>query len=564
MHRHAARSSPRGKIIPVKWFIFIRNCSSRFDQQPPCSAHVNMMADSPENLFQLAQSLESGGDFAAAADAYRAGLEAAPDTGEAHHNLARLLRRLGRAGESLPHARRAAQLLAGRAVALNSLGQSLEQSGLAAEAEAAFRDALESEPAHAPAAANLGRLLETLQRPDEAAAVLVPARNANPGDAALNVNLANAYLGLGRPHEAAALLGAATELDTNIAPALNSLGTAHYIMGDWAAAAAAFTRAIALDPEFAQARENLAQTHFQTGDYAKGWPDYEWRWKNPDNHLTKISFSAPQWDGQPLAGRHLLLHAEQGYGDAIQFVRFAAAIEKQGGRIILACQKELVSLLRGACNLDDVVALDGPLPDHQCHAALLGLPRMLGISGPWTAGTAPYLSAAPDAAWAADSGADMRIGIAWAGRRRHALDAYRNRSCQALDFLILAERPGVSLFSLQTGAACEDPDFKMTDLAPYMTDFAASAALVKTMDIIVTVDTALAHLAGALGKPCAVMLAYTSDWRWNEIEGRNPWYPSVFAFRQPAPGDWTGAFSDLILAFAAGLPNPGESTLKLP
>ncbi|MBT6290308.1 MAG: tetratricopeptide repeat protein [Rhodospirillaceae bacterium] len=523
-----------------------------------------MMADSPEKLFQLAQSLESGGDFAAAADAYRRGLELAPDTGEAHHNLAGILRRLGLADESLAYARRAAQLLPGRPPVLNSLGQSLEQSDLAEEAEAAFRDALTSEPNYPPAAANLGRLLERRQRPDEAAAVLAPAQAANPGDAALNVNLANAYLGLGRPDEAASLLNAATALDPDLAPALNSLGTAHYIMHDWAAAAAAFTRAIALDPEFAQARENLAQTRFRMGSYAVGWPDYEWRWKNPDNHLTKINFAAPEWDGKPLAGRTLLLHAEQGFGDAIQFVRFAAAIEKQGGRILLACQKELVSLLTGACKLDDVVALDGPVPDHQCHAALLSLPRMLGITGPWPAGSAPYLSAAPHAAITDVGRTNMRIGAAWAGRRRHFMDAYRNRSCQALDFHALAERPGVSLFGLQTDTAGEGPPFAMTDLSPHMTDFAASAALVQAMDIIVTVDTALAHLAGALGKPCAVMLAYTSDWRWNDIYGRIPWYPSVFAFRQPAPGDWSGAFSDLILAFEAGLPIPGGSKLKLP
>ena len=535
----------------------------RFDQQTPCSADVNMMADSPENLFQLAQSLESGGEFAAAADAYRRGLELAPDTGEAYHNLARLLRHLGMAGESLACARRAAELLPGRPPVLNSLGQSLEQSDLEGEAEAAYQEALKLEPVYAPAAANLGRLLERRQRPDEAAAILAPAQAANPGDVAVSLNLANAYLGLGRPDEAALLLNAATALAPDLAPALNSLGTAHYIMRNWTAAAESFKDAIALDPEFSQARENLAQTRFQMGNYAEAWPDYEWRWKNPDNHLTKISFSAPEWDGKPLAGRTLLLHAEQGFGDAIQFVRFAAAIEKQGGRILLACQKELAALLRGTCQLDDVVALDGALPDHQCHAALLSLPRMLGITGPWPAGPAPYLSAAPHAA-AADAGTDMRIGIAWAGRRRHAMDAYRNRSCQALDFLALSHRPGVTLFSLQTGASAEGSALEMMDLAPHMTDFAASAALVQAMDIIVTVDTALAHLAGALGKPCAVMLAYTSDWRWNEIDGRNPWYPSIFAFRQPVPGDWSGAFSDLILALEAGLPNPGESTLKLP
>jgi len=519
------------------------------------------MADSPEKIFQLAQTLDGEGNLEAAADAYRQGLGQAPDTGEAHHNLARVLRGLGLAAESLAHARRAAQLLPGRPVVLNSLGQSLEKSGSLQEAEDAYRDAIQSQPGYAPAAANLGRLLERRERPDAAAEILAPAQAAHPDDVALGVNLANAYLGLGRPEEAVLLLTQAVALAPELAPALNSLGTAQYILRSWADAAASFARAIALDPDFAQARENLAQTRFQLGDYAKGWPDYEWRWKNPDNHLTKIVFGAPQWDGATLAGRTLLLHAEQGFGDSIQFVRFAGAIEKQGGRIVLACQKELVPLLAGACQLDDVVTLDGELPEHQCHAPLLSLPRLLGIAGPWPAIPAPYLSAAPHAA-VADASKDLRIGIAWAGRQRHLMDAYRNRSCKPLDFLPLAKRRGISLFSLQTGGG-ECPELPMTDLAPHMTSFAASAALVQAMDLIVTVDTALAHLAGAVGKPCAVMLAFTSDWRWNEINGRNPWYPDIFAFRQPAPGDWTGAFSDLILAFGKGMPITGQSSLKL-
>ncbi|MEE2759815.1 MAG: tetratricopeptide repeat protein [Pseudomonadota bacterium] len=505
-----------------------------------------MIAEHPNSLFQLAQSLESEGKLEAAAGAYRRGLQAASETGEAHHNLARLLRRLGQMEESLVHAQRAAQLLPGSSVVLNSLGQSQEREELTTDAEASYKVALDLEPGYAPAAINLGRLLERRERPDAAAKILEPVQALHPDDSSLAVNLANAYLGLGRPTEALKLLRRALGLSPDSALVLNSLGTTHYIMRNWKSAAAAFEKALSLDPEFAQVRENLAQVYFQMGNYSAGWQHYEWRWNNPDNYLTKIEFPTPEWDGAPLNGRSLLLHAEQGFGDSIQFVRFAKAINKDGGKILLACQEELVSLLNGTLELDRVSAFSDSLPHHDCHAALLSLPRLLGIAGPWPAEPHPYLSAVPHNAVPSSPG-KMRIGIAWKGRPRHTMDIYRNRSCRPIDFLPLTNIGGATFYSLQTGAEAGDLDgLPLIDLAGHMTDFAASANLVQAMDFVVTVDTALAHLAGALGKACAVMVSYTSDWRWNEVDSQNPWYGSVTAFRQPIPGDWAGAFAQLI------------------
>ena len=528
------------------------------------------MAQTPETLFELAQNLEDEGNLAEAAEAYRRALSLAPKTGEAHHNLARLLRRLEQTQESLRHARIAADLLPENPAARNSLGQSLEQAGLPDEAIGSYREALRGEPSYIPAAINIGRLLETLDRPDEAAAILAPLQKANPSNGALAINLANAYLGLGRPRDALTLLDGAIQSAAESALALNSLGTAHYILRNWPDAASAFRQAITLDPEFAQAHENLAQTLFQTGNFSDGWPQYEWRWKNPANALTKISFPAPEWDGAPLSGRTLLLHGEQGFGDTIQFMRLAEAIDKQGGKVVLACQQELVGLFQGACHLDGVTTLDGELPEHQLHAPLLNLPRILGLSGPWLPKHMPYLSATAHPVLADLTGQveSLRIGIAWSGRKRHHLDAFRNRSCRAQDFLRLADSPGVSMFSLQTGKPSEQlgehrNSGELTDLSRYMTDFAESAALVQGMDLIVTVDTALAHLAGALGKPCCILLAYTSDWRWNEIDGRNPWYPSVISYRQPTPGNWEEAFAGLMSALKNGLRFNQDSHFKI-
>jgi len=201
-----------------------------------------------------------------------------------------------------------------------------------------YNEALRLRPDYIAAMINLGRLLEHMDRPDQATDILERATSLDADDNAIRQNLANAYLGVGRPDDAARLLTALLDTDANSAVALNSLGTAQYIRRDWPAAIASFKSAIAAQEDFAQAHENLAQSLMQIGDFDAAWPEYEWRWRNTGNLLTKRFLEHPLWEGSPLAGRTILLHGEQGYGDTIQFIRYAKHIDKSGGgRIVLAC-----------------------------------------------------------------------------------------------------------------------------------------------------------------------------------------------------------------------------------
>jgi hypothetical protein len=411
---------------------------------------------------------------------------------------------------------------------------------------AAYRAALAADPLYRPAASNLARLLVARDEPAAAVRLLEPVAAAAPFDPALAINFANALLGVGRAVEAEQRLRTVAARADAPAQAHNSLGIAQYVRRDFAAAATSFARAVAAAPDFAEAHENRALALLQLGRYAEAWPEYEWRWRNPSNALTKRLFAEPPWDGRPLAGRTLLLHGEQGLGDTVQFVRFAGRVPKDGGRIVLACQDSLVPLMRGVPGIDDVRSLGEALPAFDCQAPLLSLPRLLGTTRESIPDPSPYLSAAPDARIATAPG--LRIGMNWAGRPMHALDPHRNRSCDAVLLASLA-RPGVALYSLQQGAAAPKPIIEVPESADSLE---AKARMIAALDLVITVDTSIAHLAAALGKPTWVLLPYCSDWRWQAAEA---WYRSVRTFRQSSPGDWLDVLRRLGHALDGG--NPG-------
>lgn len=499
---------------------------------------THLMPDNSKPPFADAQELEKRGDLPAAAKAYKADLAKFPGIAEAHHNYALLLNRLGEAKEALAQSRIAVELAPENPTILSALGQHLEATGEAEAAMNLYRQCLALNPAHLPSLVNLGRLLNAMDRPDQAVALLEPARERFSGDRGLLVNLANAYLGVGKPVEAGEAAGLAVSTAPDLAAAHNAAGIAHYIRRKWPKAAESFRHAISASPDFAEAHENLAMTLLHTGDWQQGWAEYEWRWKNPSNHLTKRALEGPVWDGTPLDGRTLLLHGEQGYGDTIQFVRFASVIKKAGGRVLLSCQTELVDLLSWADGVDDAVSLDTGLPAHDCQAPLLSLPKLLRTEPAAIPQKTPYINVPPDKAVLATEG--FKIGVVWAGRSRDILDPYRNRSCRPEDLTRLARLDGVQVYSLQTGPSADDCPDGFDDLSPQIKDFTDTARLIQAMDFIVSVDTAVAHLAGGLGKPTCVALCYAADWRWGDGHGIAPWYPTVQMFRQDSPGDWAG------------------------
>lgn len=445
---------------------------------------------------------------------------------------------------------RKAITIRGREPAFHSThGTVLLALGRTEAAAESFRCALEIDPEHVDALNNLGNVL--MRRGEAAAAegCYRRALAARPGNALACNNLGSALRAQGRLDEAAAAYRSALEARPRYSSALSNLGRVLHEKGRYDDALECYDRAVAVDPEFAEARANRATLLLQLGHFAEGWEDYEWRWRTAGFTTPRRDFDRPAWDGSELGGRTILLHAEQGLGSAIQFVRYAALVAARGGRVVLECARPLARLFSALQALPDpavahLVIKGEPLPAFDVHAPLMSLPRLLGTRLETIPATIPYLFAEDAlAAKAQDRLAPYsgtKIGLAWAGNPHHHND--RNRSMPAAALAPLLALEGVMAFSLQVGDAAADlatlPAGSMIDLAPDLREFADTAAIIAQLDLVISVDTAVAHLAGALGRPVWMLVPYVSEWRWLTEREDTPWYPTMRLFRQQAPGDW--------------------------
>ena len=509
---------------------------------------IRLKPDFAEAIFEIAAIHESLGARELAARTYLGAIECRPGFLEAHHNLSGVYRRLGQTEEALAHARMALAIAHDNPVVRFSLAVALEQSGDLEDAVIHYREAIRLRPDYVQAENNLGRLYEFLGRAEDAIGLLSAASIRNPENSNLLINLGNAYLRNGDPNRAKDVLSRAQDLSDDSAALHNSLAIADTLLGNEDAAAENYRSAVRLNPDFAEAHENLAQALLSLGSWPEGWEEYEWRWKNPVNSLTRRNIQAPIWDGTPLNGRTLLLHAEQGLGDTIQMIRYAPLIEKSGGRIVLACQQPLIKLLASVAGIDLVIAMDGEWPEPDCHAPLFSLPRLFGTTIISVPNQTPYINGpkVPEIDVPLVEGRH-RVAITWAGRRKFTGDPYRDRSCPFEKFATLATRPDMDFFSLQRaiGPEISLSDSEIVDLSEKITDFEDDAAVLAQVDLVITIDTALAHLAGAMNVPCWVALPFSADWRWSRERDDSVWYPSIRLFRQSAPGDWDGVFSEI-------------------
>ena len=315
-------------------------------------------------------------------------------------------------------------------------------------------------------------------------------------------------------------------------------------------AVACYHRALELKPDYADAHLNLSLSSLLTGDFRRGWPEYQWRWKT--KRWQQRDRPQPLWDGQPLQGRTILLHAEQGLGDTIQFIRYAPLVKQAGATVLVECQQPLVRLLAGCRGVDALIGRGDDLPPYDVQAPLLSLPGIFRTSLQTIPVDVPYLFADPGliAHWRGELGpiAGARIGIAWRGNPEHRND--RTRSLSLRCFESLAGLPGIRLLSLQKGAGAEQlqearDHFPVTDLGSRLEDFMDTAAVLANLDLVIACDTAVAHLAGALGAAVWVALPFVPDWRWLLDRSDSPWYPTMRLFRQRTPGDWAGVFQEI-------------------
>ena len=283
------------------------------------------------------------------------------------------------------------------------------------------------------------------------------------------------------------------------------------------------------------------------GDLAAGFVGYHWRlqW---EPFLPPSALTQPQWDGAPLLNKPILLYAEQGLGDTLQFIRYVPLVAQRGGRVIVQCQPSLVALLATVTGVQQILPAGMPLPPFEVHASLMSLPGLLGTTLATIPHQVPYLKL-PQARVSVATAPDTRIkiGIVWAGNPQNPYDPYR--SCPLSCFLHGLALPGVTLYSLQHEVPSADLDqfnqSSLQDVGSQLLDFVDTAAVIAQMDLIISIDTAVVHLAGALGKPVWLVLPFVPDWRWMLDRTDSPWYPTLRLFRQQAWGDWAGVFAQV-------------------
>ena len=508
---------------------------------------LRLRPDYPEAHNNLGLALRALGRLAEAEASFRAALRLRPGYPEAHFNLGNALYRLDRPSEAELSYREALRLRPNYLEAHNNLGLTLRALGRSVEAEASFRDALLLKPDYPEAHFNLGNVLYGSDRPTEAELSYRAALRLRPNYPEALINLSNVLRDLDRPEEALTSCREVVRLQPDLAEAHSNLGVALGDLGYPLEAEASYREALRLQPGMPGAHNNLAHVLLSTGRFEEGWEEYEWRWKT--QHMPARDFSAPLWGGEAIGHRIILLHAEQGLGDTLQFCRYVPLIAA-GGRIVLEVQSPLVQLLSRMPGIAEIVARGDRLPPFDLHCPLLSLPRAFGTRLDTIPGATPYLAADPGRAseWRKRLAPldGLRVGLVWAGGRKPdpgmaAED--RRRSIRLAAMAPLREVSGVSYVSIQKGepaaeSANPPPGLVLYDFTKDLHDLADTAALVDGLDLVISVDTAVAHLAGALGKPVWLLNRFGGDWRWLLDRDDSPWYPTLRQFRQPSPGDW--------------------------
>ncbi len=456
-----------------------------------------------------------------------------------HFNLANTLRAQDKIDESVPSYQRALELKPDFNEALINLGNALLGQQKLDEAAAAYSRALEFKPDCTEALCNLGAIYRQQNRLEEAVDCFERAQALMPENADLCCNLGDALHAQGKLDEAIHLYMRTLALEPNHLKASNCLCNAYFDKGELDESIAWCGRTLAIKPDFGDALMNQCLLQLLLGDYANGWRNYEVRWKV----YTPRFFKEPLWQGAPLNGASIVLYAEQGLGDSLQFLRYVPLVQAAGGRVILDLPANLYRLAAQIPGLAALVKYGGSHPPFVCRCPLMSLPLAFGTTVETIPAQVPYLFAPKEAletaaalAWPTSG---LRVGIAWTGSPAHPKNRARSVSLELLETLFDLE--DVHFFSLQMGQAAAElaaHNLRITDLAPVTGDMADTAAQMMQMDLVISIDTSVAHLAGALGRPLWVLQPKVPDWRWLLEREDSPWYPTARLFRQPATGDW--------------------------
>ncbi len=541
------------------------------------------------HLLHQAKALHSAGQLDGAVALYHQVLDAQSTNVDALFLLGQAYHVMGKLEDAVACLEQTVNLAPRSAEAHNYLGALSAQQGKLQEAESSYRAAIKEDPKYVPAHGNLATVLHQQGKPEEAVIYCRRGLVLAPNSAELHCNLGAFLTNLGRCDEAVASCRRALALKPDYVEAYYNLSRALVDQGNLDEAAACCRRAIELRPDAAEAQGNLAfvlmkqhkpaetaaclqrlltltpddvEAHFtysqvllQLGRFSEAWPEYEWRLKRPGQQET---LPEPRWDGSPLSGRTILLLSEQGLGDDLQFIRYAELVKQQGATVLVGCRRPVARLLATCPGVDSVAVVGEPVPHFDLYVPLPSLPRIFRTSLDTIPCRVPYV--APDAqlisSWARELEPDrsFKIGIAWQGSPTNPSDL--QRSIPLAHFAGIAKMLGVRLYSLQIGPGREQLDefagaWPITDLGNRLGDFYNTAAIVRNLDLVITCDSAPAHLAGALAMPVWVALPFVADWRWMLERADSPWYPTMRLFRQTSPRDWPGVFRRIEDSLAA-------------
>jgi tetratricopeptide (TPR) repeat protein len=529
--------------------------------------------------YNIGNALLGDSQLDDAVASYRRALEIQPDYAEVHCSLGVALKELGQIDSAVACYQRALIINPDLAEAHNnldvairdifSMGNVLMDNGQLDEAVANYRRVLEINPDYADAHCNLGLALQNQGQFEGALASYRRALEIKPDFAEAHYNLGNALQALGQNNGAVACFRRALEIKPDYAEAHYNLGIALQDLGQYKDAVICYQRALEINPDFAEAELNLSLLLLSLGQYAEAWPKYEARYypRNTGRHIVLPDIPFPQWHGEPLTGKSLVIWPERGFGDEIQFARYIPMLKIRGvSRITLVCKSPLKALLETLEGVDTVIPQSkvASLPFHDYWTFSMSLPLHFSTTVETIPAKLPYLGVLPERLDKWHNRLPMgglKVGLVWKGNAAHTNDA--NRSLPSFSTLApLWSVPGVTFVSLQKGQGEKEAATPLIEhLGSGIQDFADTAAIVAQLDLVICIDTAIAHLAGALNKSCWVLLpVIDTDWRWLRERADSPWYPGVMRlFRQTKTGDWAAAIGEVAQALETWVDEHGDA-----
>jgi len=500
---------------------------------------IQIQPDFVEAYNNLGNLFESEGRYEEAIEVYSQALNMQPESIKIYNNLGVALYKQGKCDKAIEAYQRAIQIQPDFAEAYNNLGMVLKKKGELDAAVQVHHQALRIQPDFAEAHRNLGDILQKQGKYDKAVEAYQRAIQIQPNYAAAYNNLGIAWQKQGKLEQASQIYHKTLVIRPNYPQAYNNLANTLKEQGKLKEAVQAYHKAIEINPDYIDAHKNLGIALLLQGDFQRGWQEYEWRLKSED--LCVANRAQTRWNGSSLSGKTILLYAEQGFGDTIQFIRYVHLLAEYNTEIIVECQSELVPLFKNIGAIKKTIVAGESSPKFDVNASLLSLPGILGTDLNSIPVKTPYLYAKSGSHTNLETCSEYKVGIVWAGNLKHPND--NNRSVELQQFSVLFDVEACQFFSLQVGSRRDDIiryyySNTIIDLGGDFSNFSDTAAAILELDLVISVDTAVAHLAGALGKPIWVLLPFMPDWRWLLERENTPWYPTMRLFRQTDTRNW--------------------------